>query len=165
MTIGFLTLMTGCGNEDMDFYNPDVELFVKQLKSGNYKMKDENGMVSPPRFTEKDIPELLEYAEDLTVIPSFPSVFNTNNGKIRLGECMLWIIEGIRRGTPPSMGCKMVLANAKNYEAIYFLTDEEVLDAVDCYRRWWEERKYPKTVWTIEPCYDDPLCGSGYRWW
>ena len=64
-----------------------------------------------------------------------------NNGKIRLGECMLWVIESIRQGTPPSLGCKMVLANAENYEAIYFLTDEEVLDAAACYRSWWEERQ------------------------
>ena len=61
--------------------------------------------------------------------------------------------------------CGMVLANAENYEAIYFLTDDEVLDAAACYRRWWEGRKYPKTTWTIDPCYDEPLCGSGYRWW
>ena len=114
---------------------------------------------------EEDIPELLNYAEDLTIIPSFPSVYNMNNGKIRLGECMLWVIESIRQGTPPSLGCKMVLANAENYEALYFLTDEEVLDAAACYRRWWEERQYPKTRWTIDPCYDEPLCGTGYRWW
>lgn len=38
----------------------------------------------------------------------------------------------------------MVLANAENYEALYFLTDEEVLDAAACYRRWWEERQYPR---------------------
>ena len=88
-----------------------------------------------------------------------------NNGKIRLGECMLWVIESIRQGTPPSLGCKMVLANAENYEALYFLTDEEVLDAAACYRRWWEERQYPKTRWTIDPCYDEPLCGTGYHWW
>lgn len=118
-----------------------------------------------PHFTEEDIPELLKYAEDLTIIPSFPSVYNTNNGKIRLGECMLWVIESIRQGTAPSLGCRMVLANAENYEAIYFLTDDEVLDAAACYRRWWEGRKYPKTTWTIDPCYDEPLCGSGYRWW
>ena len=42
---------------------------------------------------------------------------------------------------------------------------DEVLDAAACYRRWWEGRKYPKTTWTIDPCYDEPLCGSGYRWW
>ena len=27
-----------------------------------------------------------------------------------LSECMLWVIESIRQGTPPSLGCKMVLA-------------------------------------------------------
>ncbi|MBP6347818.1 MAG: DUF4943 family protein, partial [Bacteroides sp.] len=26
-------------------------------------------------------------------------------------------------------------------------------------------RKYPRTMWTIDPCYDEPLCGSGYMWW
>ena len=141
MAVCLIVSFTGCTSEEMDYNNPDVALFVKQLKSGTYKMKNEKGVVEVPHFTEEDIPELLKYAEDLTIIPSFPSVYNMNNG------------------------CKMVLANAENYEAIYFLTDEEVLDAAACYRSWWEERQYPKTRWTIDPCYDEPLCGSGYRWW
>ena len=32
----------------------------------------------------------------------------------------------------------MVHTDAENYEGIYFLTDEEVLDAAARYRRWWE---------------------------
>ena len=144
MAVCLIVSFTGCTSEEMDYNNPDVALFVKQLKSGTYKMKNDKGVVE---------------------VPHFPSVYNMNNGKIRLGECMLWVIESIRQGTPPSLGCKMVLANAENYEAIYFLTDEEVLDAAACYRSWWEERQYPKTRWTIDPCYDEPLCGSGYRWW
>ena len=132
MAVCLIVSFTGCTSEEMDYNNPDVALFVKQLKSGTYKMKNEKGVVEVPHFTEEDIPELLKYAEDLTIIPSFPSVYNMNNGKIRLGECMLWVIESIRQGTPPSLGCKMVLANAENYEAIYFLTDEEVLDAAAC---------------------------------
>ena len=164
MAVAALVSFTGCNGEEMDQNNPDVSVFVKQLKAGKYKMQNEKGVVEVPHFAEKDIPDLLKYAEDLTIIPSFPSVYNMNNGKIRLGECMLWTIEYIRQGTPPSLGCKMVLANAENYEPIYFLTDEEVLDAA-CYRRWWEERKYPKTRWSIDPCYDEPLCGTGYRWW
>lgn len=165
MAFSLMVSLVGCSSEEMDYNNPDVGLFVKQLKAGTYNVTNEKGVVEVPHFTEKDIPSLLKYADDLTIIPSFPSVYNTNNGKIRLGECMLWVIESIRQGTPPSMGCKMVLANAENYEAIYFLTDDEVLDAVDCYRHWWEERKLPKTRWTIDPCYDEPLCGTGYRWW
>ncbi|MDR0939849.1 MAG: DUF4943 domain-containing protein [Mediterranea sp.] len=160
-----LCSLGGCGSEELDYNNPDVSLFVKQLKGGNYKATDDKGVISVPHFATKDIPALLTYVRDLTVIPSFPSVYNMNSGKIRLGECVLWIIESIRRGTPPSMGCKMVLANAENYEPLYFLTDEEVLEAADCYQRWWDERQYPRTRWTIDPCYDDPLCGTGYRWW
>ena len=150
MAVCLIVSFTGCTSEEMDYNNPDVTLFVKQLKTGTYKMKNDKGVVEVPHFTEEDIPELLNYAEDLTIIPSFPSVYNTNNGKIRLGECMLWVIESIRQGTAPSLGCRMVLANADNYEAIFFLTDDEVLDAAACYRRWWEGRKYPKTSWTID---------------
>ena len=158
-------VFTGCSEETLDYDHPDVDLFVKQLKAGNYNAKDEKGVIGVPHFSEEDIPELFNYAEDLTIIPSFPSVYNSNSGKIRLGECILWVIESIRLGIPASMGCNMVEANAENYEAIYFLSDEEVLDAAARYRRWWENRHYPRTAGTIDPCYDEPLCGSGYRWW
>ena len=99
MAVCLIVSFTGCTSEEMDYNNPDVALFVKQLKSGTYKMKNDKGVVEVPHFTEEDIPELLKYAEDLTIIPSFPSVYNMNNGKIRLGECMLWVIESIRQGT------------------------------------------------------------------
>ena len=84
-----------------------------------------------PKFTSEDIEELLKYAEDLTVIPSFPlaPVSYSAGGKLRLGECILWTVETIRLGNNASMGCKMVHTDAENYEGIYFLSDEEVLDA------------------------------------
>ena len=162
-----LVSFAACGDVTLDYNNPDVDLFVKQLKAGNYMTKSPKGFVEVPNFTEKDIPSLLKYAEDLTPISSFPlpPVSAHFGGKARLGECMLWVIESIRLGHYASLGCKMVRANAENYEGIYFLTDEEVLDAVARYRRWWENRQYPRTVWTIDPCFNEPLCGSGYRWW
>ena len=96
MAVCLIVSFTGCTSEEMDYNNPDVALFVKQLKSGTYKMKNDKGVVEVPHFTEEDIPELLKYAEDLTIIPSFPSVYNMNNGKIRLGECMLWVIGNLK---------------------------------------------------------------------
>ena len=86
MAVSLMVSLVGCSSEEMDYENPDVTVFVKQLKAGTYNMKNEKGVVEVPHFTEEDIPELLKYAEDLTIIPSFPSVYNTNNGKIRLGE-------------------------------------------------------------------------------
>lgn len=32
-------MLTGCGKETLDYNNPDVDLFVKQLKSGTYNTK------------------------------------------------------------------------------------------------------------------------------
>ena len=86
MAVSLMVSLVGCSSEEMDYENPDVTVFVKQLKAGTYNMKNEKGVVEVPHFTEEDIPELLKYAEDLTIIPSFPSVYNTNNGKIRLGD-------------------------------------------------------------------------------
>ena len=161
ISIGFVS----CSNETFDYHNPDVDLFVKQLKGGDYNSRNDQGIVLIPEFTAGDIPKLLEYADDLSVISSFPIGYNAMNGKLRLGECMLWIVESIRLGMPASMGCKMVQANAPNYEALFFLTDEEVIEVAGYYRNWFENISYPRTYWTIDPCYNDPLCGSGYRWW
>lgn len=157
-----------CGEETLDFNHPDVDLFVKQLKAGKYTVQNpEEGVSNVPKFNKNDIEGLLKYAEDMTVIPSFPlaPVSYSAGGKLRLGECILWTVETIRLGHNASMGCKMVHIGAENYEGIYFLTDEEVLDAAARYRRWWEGRRYPRTMWTVDPCYDEPLCGSGYMWW
>ena len=164
MLLVFFTLsvlsLGSCSKETLDYNHPDVDLFVKQLKAGKYSTQSPDGLSNMPKFTSEDIEELLKYAEDLTVIPSFPlaPVSYSAGGKLRLGET-------IRLGNNASMGCKMVHTDAENYEGIYFLSDEEVLDAASRYRRWWETRKYPRTMWTIDPCYDEPLCGSGYMWW
>ncbi len=158
-------LMSSCTEEILDYNNPDVDLFVKQLKEGEYKTRNDQDIILIPQFNQGDIPKLLEYADDMTVIPSFPIGYNAMNGKLRLGECLLWIVESVRLGMAPSMGSKMVRANAPGYEALYFLTDEEVLEAVAYYRNWLENISYPRTFWTIDPCFNEPLCGSGYRWW
>ena len=156
-----------CTGEVFDYNHPDVELFVEQLKSGHYVVQTSEELNPVPKFDQEDIGELLEYADDMREISSFPlaAVSYSPGGKLRLGECILWTVETIRLGHPASMGCKMVHTNAEDYEGIYFLSDEEVLDAVARYRTWWENRKYPRTMWTIEPCFDEPLCGSGYMWW
>ena len=159
--------LSSCSEELLDYDHPDVDLFVKQLKAGKYTTQSPDGLNVMPKFTVESIERLLKYAEDLTVIPSFPlaPVSYSAGGKLRLGECVLWTVETIRLGHNASMGCKMVHADAENYEGIYFLSDDEVLDAAVRYRRWWEARKYPQTMWTIDPCRDEPLCGSGYMWW
>ena len=157
--------LSGCGKPALDVDNPDVDLFVSVLKKGKYELKDENGTPVLPNFTQEHIPQLLEHADDMTRIPSFPTMYSSQIGKIRLGECMLWIVESIRLGMPASQGCHMVHLDADNYEAIYFLSDEEVLQAATFYSNWWEESGHKNALWRIDPCYNNPLCGSNFRWW
>lgn len=163
----FASVATGCSDEVMDYHNPDVKVFVKQLKSGTYNTKNANGIVEVPLFTSKHIPQLLRYTEDMTEIPSFPlsSISSHFGGKARLGECMLWIIEGIRLGYSPSLGCKLLHRNADGYEGIYFLTNEEVLKAAVLYRLWWETVESPDQHSFINLWIVDPLATSDYRWW
>ena len=54
MAVCLIVSFTGCTSEEMDYNNPDVALFVKQLKSGTYKMKNEKGVVEVPHFTEEE---------------------------------------------------------------------------------------------------------------
>ncbi len=167
MFVLFASAFASCGKETLDFDNPDVDLFVKQLKNGNYTAEGVDGLSRFPHFSRDDIDDLLKYADDLTVIPSFPlaPISYWAGGKLRLGECLLWTIETIRLGHNASMGCKMVHTDAENYEGIYFLSDEEVVDAAALYRQWWDSLKHPQALWMIDPCHYEPLCGSGYMWW
>ena len=100
MFTSLLLCFSGCNTEDAECNNPEVTAFVKQLKAGTYNTKNELGIVVLPPFTVEDIPDLLKHAENLAVIPSFPTMYNSNSGKTRLGECLLWLIESIRLGMP-----------------------------------------------------------------
>ena len=163
----YILLCTGCNDEMVDYYNPDVKLFVKHLKAGTYNTTNEDGIVDIPLFAQQHIPELLRYSEDITEIPSFPmsSINSQFGGKPRLGECMLWIIEGIRLGYPASFGCKLLHRDADSYDGIYFLTNEQVIEVAVLYRKWWQKVENPNLVWSMELLMYDPLQGSNYRWW
>jgi hypothetical protein len=88
--IAIITL-SNCNDDKVNYNHPDVQTFVKQLKSGTYQTKSPQGFVEVPLFTEADIPALLKYASDTSVIPSFPmppTASTAYETKIRLGECM-----------------------------------------------------------------------------
>ena len=51
LAICLIVSFTGCGSEEMDYNNPDVTLFVKQLKTGTYIMKNCKGAAEVPKVT------------------------------------------------------------------------------------------------------------------
>ena len=71
MLLSLALTWVSCSEDTLDMENPDVDLFVKQLKDGTLAVSEDTGTVLMPQFTTEDIEALLYYAEDLSEIPSF----------------------------------------------------------------------------------------------
>lgn len=160
-------VFAGCSGTEVDFNNPDAEAFVKQLKAGTYITEGPAGYVEVPDFKKKDIPMLLEYADDMTVINDFPSppVAALPSSSCKVSEGILWTIETIRLGHWASLGCRPVYRNAESYERSFFLSDADLKEMVKLYRAWWEKVQKAPFVWSDVAFSIDPLEGSDYRWW
>jgi hypothetical protein len=157
-----------CEKDKFDPNSPKVETFVQQIKNGTYDFyeKDENGnalWLIMPKFTKMDIQKLITLSNDTSHVEIFP----TNPISSRppqpegrdyfiLGECLLWVVEGIRNGTGyGSLDPYLVKDNDENHSDI---NGSEVLIVRDYYQEWWN--KYEDKNWTNI----NPLEGKPYRW-
>jgi hypothetical protein len=94
---------TSCQKDEFDMKSPDVDQFVRILKSGNYFEKAGSDL---PDFSEKHFERLLFYLKDTTSLNEFPAhplSSKYTNPKI-LCKCLFWTIDGIRFG--PTMGTR-----------------------------------------------------------
>lgn len=167
----FLFCMS-CEMGDFNVENPDVEKFVQQITNGTYDKYEfgENGeklWTNMPHFKEENIPLLLGYSMDTTLIcpchhfpinpiSSIPP-HRVDNGKdcMLIGEYLLWCVEGIIEGSAfPSL--TPILENQnKGHER---LNGKEILEVRTLYQDWWEE--YSKSGNTSKL----PLEGTIYQW-
>jgi hypothetical protein len=158
-----------CQKDNFNLSNPDVDLFVAQLKNGSYdcyKKGDDGGnlWLLMPEFNERHIPELLKFAKDTTHIFKFPvnpvsslSPFPYGRDYFILGECLLSIIEGIRKGvTFPSLAPYLRVINPELDTS--GLNGEEILQVWELYNSWWESNR--NSDWQNH----DPLTGTNFKW-
>lgn len=106
-------LIISCEREKFNLNNPDIKVFIQQLKNGTYKYYEkgeqgENLWLIMPNFTEHHIETLIDCSKDTSHIQDFPinpvsSLPPVPQGRdyFILGECLLWTVEGIRNG----IGC------------------------------------------------------------
>ena len=67
----FSLSFVSCTEETLDYNNPDVDLFVKQLKAGKYSVESPEGLNTIPRFTVDDIGDLLWMQRIMKVFTSY----------------------------------------------------------------------------------------------
>ena len=153
-------------NETDEINNPDVENYIELLKSNKY----ESGEL--PEFTSDDIPALLAYINDNSVVNKFPhnpiSSYAPPSPDYRLGVLVLWTIESIR---VVSCGEPHILRFPSQhpfvqtkYEPYEWITnhDNEVYNIIrQAYSNWWEENKNKKFS---NFCDIDPLENTEYSW-
>ena len=125
-----------------------------------------------PEFTSNDIPALLGYINDNSVVNIFPqnhiSSYAPPDPEYRLGVLVLWTIESIRvvSGGEPHVRrfpSQNPFVETKS-EPIEWITnhDNVIYDSVrQAYSGWWAKNKNKKFS---SFCNIDPLENTDYRW-
>lgn len=157
-----LIINLSCSKSEDEIANMDVEQYVQLLKANQYDS------VSLPAFTEKDIPALLKYRYETTIITKFPRnpISSFYDQECKLGMYVLWTIESIRS------------VSVKNKELVLrfpsqnpFLTRKDTQEwmkndighavAANAYYTWWKNNMFKNFE---EYKYIDPLENTNYRW-
>jgi len=166
-----ILLCIDCEKEKFDIDNPEVAVFVRQLKNGTYDNyeKGENGenlWLLMPKFTRSHIQSLIDFSKDTAHISDFPinpissrRPYPEGRDYFILGECLLWTIEGVRNGygygsLDPFL-IDTALAESLRYKG---LKSYEILIVRDIYKNWWNNFK--DIDWNVK----NPLEGTSYRW-
>jgi hypothetical protein len=142
--------------------NPAVDDYINQLKSNSYASHE------LPAFQPSDIPALLKYRNETTVITNFPhnSISSLGVPACKLGMYVLWTIESIRAveidskylvGRFPSQNPVLALTTSKELKLV---DDENTLnEAADAYYHWW----HALYIFS-EKMETNPLEDTDFRW-
>ena len=166
-----ILLFISCGKEKFDIDNPDVEIFVKQLKNGTYNHYEkgetgENLWLLMPKFSRSHITLLIDFAKDTSHIYDFPinpissrRPFPEGREYFILGECLLWTVEGVRNGFGyGSLDPFLIDTSLDDIERFKGLKSDEILIVRDLFKDWWNNNK--DADWKEK----NPLEETPYRW-
>jgi hypothetical protein len=172
--IAILVCFCGCNDNEFDLHEPEVMLFVEQIKNGTYNEFHYNDAgeriwALMPEFGLEHVPQLVALAADTSFIPELDCVpFNPMSSrtpwpldrpeKIYLGEYLLWCAQYAIEGHFPSLDPFIV--NSNREEIGYGINGKEVLEIRTIYQNWWQE--YGSRGITKET--PQPLSDTSYRW-
>lgn len=142
--------------------NPEVYEYIDDLISGTYES------YSLPEFNTADIPALLEFRNENTIITNYPHnpISSFSQPECKLGMIVLWTVESIRAvenkseyltGRFPSQNPVLALRDAPELQMVF--DDQSHKEAARAYYDWWNSFQPIKDKIRI-----DPLLKTNYRW-
>ena len=153
-------------NESEGFSNLNVESYIEVLKANQY---DSSKL---PEFSSKEIPALLKYINDNSVVNTFPydmvSSYAPQNPDYRLGILVLWTIEAIRVAACNEkhifgFPSQHPFVQTKSEPVEWIINhDDEIYDTIrQSYSKWWSDNE-DKNFSNF--CNVDPLKNTNYSW-
>ena len=160
----FISLLSCNKEETVDYNTITVDKYIELLKAGKYQFSE------LPAFTSNDIPALLQYRNDTTIITDFPHnmISSLWGPDCKLGVYVLWTIESVRAvainskyliGRFPSQNPILALRSTGELQVDNDETAHKI--AAKAYNDWWENNK---TKPFDEFKNIDPLGETDYRW-
>lgn len=132
-------VLGSCQQEEFDVKKPDVDLFVKLLKSGKYEQQA--GYVLPD-FNTRHLERLVRYLGDTSVIHMFPGnpISSKHTNPKILNECLMWTIDGIRfENKYPSLEAILIDATIFSEATGYArLSGKELTEIGQWYKSWYQ---------------------------
>ena len=160
-----LVVLFSCQKDKKDI-EPEytVNEFVQLVIEGQYDSW------SLPKLSPGDIPIILEYANDFQEIPIFPRnpLSSYLPPKLRLGECLLWTIEHIKKNYNtghsfyPSSNPILIKNGYGNDPTSGMLNEQELLEVYGLYSNWWYSNE---AIAFEEFRYINVLENYGYNWY
>jgi hypothetical protein len=154
-------------NDGVSFNNPDVKVFVQQIKSGRYTAKGPSGVVEVPAFKKMDIPSLLFFAQDHPPVKTFPvnPISSLNPESYRLSQCLLWTVEKIRVGDYPSLTPVLMKWDFTTGKYNVVTSPNDIDIVLQLYNEWWELVETPPQNASFDYYSCNPLSGTAYLWY
>ena len=135
-----------------------VKKLFESMRNGKYADR-----ITFPRLDHTDIPALLEYADGIKTLKSFPrNPFSSQfESECSEGMVALWLIEGVRKGGQyPSLNALCLQRGVKN-EDWAKASEANHKQVATAYRAWWEKAKGLSAEKAKEL---DPLAGTDLYW-
>jgi hypothetical protein len=159
LILASLLVLSGC---EKLTDNPEVDTYINQLISGTYESFE------LPDFNISDIPALLRYRNETTIITDFPHnpISSFWQKECKLGMFVLWTIESIRAveidseyliGRFPSQNPVLALRDAPELHMVF--DNQSHKEAARAYYDWWNSFYPFRDKMKI-----DPLKRTKYRW-